>query len=255
MTFPRQAPLLWFTHMQDLPKPSAPIALFLDFDGTLVDLADQPELVHVPAELVPLLTALSGALGGALAVVSGRRIVDLDTFLAPLELPSAGEHGARRRDAAGVLFESEPHDLQPVIEAVLPLAEKYPGLRLERKEAAVALHYRHAPELEALCRETLTEALRDRPDLTLLHGKFVFEAKPAGVSKGRAIEAFMREAPFTGRQPVFAGDDVTDEAGFEAVRRLNGLGIKVGLGPTMAQHRCANPSELLAWLKTLAPPA
>ena len=135
---------------------------------------------------------------------------------------------------------------------MLPLAEKHPGLRLERKEAAVALHYRHAPELEELCRETMAGALRDEPGLTLLHGKFVFEAKPAGVSKGRAIEAFMHEAPFAGRQPVFAGDDVTDEAGFEAVRRLGGLGIKVGLGPTMAQHRCATPADLLGWLALLA---
>ncbi|MDB5892749.1 MAG: trehalose-phosphatase [Rhodoferax sp.] len=241
--------------MQSLPRLNRSIALFLDFDGTLVDLADQPELVHVPATLVPLLTALHGTLDGALAVVSGRRIVDIDTFLAPLELPAAGEHGARRRDAAGTLFESEPPDLQPLIEAVLPLAEKHPGLRLERKEAAVALHYRHAPELEALCRDTMTEALRTLPGLALLHGKFVFEAKPAGVSKGRAIEAFMGEAPFGGRQPVFAGDDVTDEAGFEAVRRLGGLGIKVGVGPTMAQHRCANPTELLTWLATLPQPA
>lgn len=240
--------------MQSLPRltpRTLPTALFLDFDGTLVDLADQPELVHVPAELVPLLTALHTQLDGALAVVSGRRIVDIDTFLAPLELPAAGEHGARRRDATGALFEAEPHDLQRVIDAVLPLAEKYPGLRLERKEAAVALHYRHAPELEALCRETLEEALRLEPALTLLHGKFVFEAKPLGVSKGSAIEAFMREAPFAGRQPVFAGDDVTDEAGFEAVRRLNGLGIKVGLGPTMAQHRCASPAELFTWMSSL----
>ena len=237
--------------MQSLPPLNRSVALFLDFDGTLVDLAEQPELVHVPATLVPLLTALQGELDGAVAVVSGRRIVDIDTFLAPLELPAAGEHGARRRNAAGKLFEIDPPDLQSVIEAVLPLAEKHPGLRLERKEAAVALHYRHAPELESLCRETMTDALRELPSLALLHGKFVFEAKPSSVSKGRAIEAFMQEAPFTGRQPVFAGDDVTDEAGFEAVRRLDGLGIKVGLGPTMAQHRCANPTELLAWLASL----
>lgn len=237
--------------MQSLPRLSLPTALFLDFDGTLVDLADQPELVHVPPQLEPLLSALQVRLDGALAVVSGRRIVDIDTFLTPLALPAAGEHGARRRNAAGVLFEAEAPDLQPVIDAVLPLAERYPGLRLERKEAAVALHYRHAPALEALCRETLTEALRHTAGLTLLHGKFVFEAKPASVSKGRAIEDFMREAPFAGRQPVFAGDDVTDEAGFEAVRRLQGLGIKIGQGPTMAQHRCANPAELLEWLQTL----
>jgi len=234
--------------MQSLPRLTRPTALFLDFDGTLVDLADQPELVHVPPELVPLLSDLRDRLAGALAVVSGRRIVDIDTFLAPLELPAAGEHGARRRNAAGTLFETTPHDLQPVIDAVLPLAEQHPGLRLERKEAAVALHYRHAPELETLCHATLSEALRGHPGLTLLHGKFVFEAKPAGVSKGHAIEAFMQEAPFTGRQPVFAGDDVTDEAGFASVRKLGGLGIKVGQGPTMAQHRCASPAELSIWL-------
>ncbi len=238
--------------MQTLPRLSQPIALFLDFDGTLVELADQPELVHVPPTLVPLLTRLQQQLGGALAIITGRRIVDVDAFLAPLVLPSAGEHGARRRDAAGELVASPAPDLNAVIDRLVPLAERYHGLRLERKETGVSLHYRNAPDLEDLCRDTITDALRDQPGLALLHGKRVFEAKPAGVNKGRAIEAFMQEAPFAGRQPVFAGDDVTDESGFEVVQRLQGFGIKVGVGPSQALHRCTGPAAVLEWLALLA---
>jgi trehalose 6-phosphate phosphatase len=237
--------------MQTLPRLSQPIALFLDFDGTLVELAEQPELVRVPPLLVPLLTLLHQQLGGALAIVTGRRIVDVDAFLAPLVLPSAGEHGARRRDANGELMSAPAPDLNAVIDRLVPLAERYHGLRLERKETGVSLHYRNAPELEELCRSTMTDALQNQPGLALLHGKCVFEAKPAGVNKGRAIEAFMQEAPFAGRQPVFAGDDVTDEAGFEVVQSLQGFGIKVGLGPSLALHRCAGPAAFLAWLGSL----
>ncbi|MFZ4287892.1 trehalose-phosphatase [Variovorax sp. HJSM1_2] len=240
--------------MQTLPRLSQPIALFLDFDGSLVELADQPELVHVPASLVPLLTQLQQRLNGALAIITGRRIVDLDAFLAPLTLPAAGEHGARRRNAAGRLFAAAAPDLNSVIDRLLPLAERYPALRLERKETGVSLHYRNAPELEALCRETITNAIHDQPGLSLLHGKRVFEAKPVGVNKGRALEAFMQEAPFAGRQPVFVGDDVTDEAGFEVAQNLQGLGIKVGVGPSQALHRCPGPAAVLAWLEQLARP-
>jgi len=238
--------------MQTLPRLSLPVALFLDFDGTLVDLADQPELVHVPPTLVPLLTTLQQRLDGALAIITGRRIVDLDAFLSPLTLPAAGEHGARRRNAQGLLFAAAAPDLNTVIDRLLPLAERYPALRLERKETGVSLHYRNAPELEDLCRDTITDAIHDQPGLALLHGKCVFEAKPAGVSKGRALEAFMQEAPFAGRQPVFLGDDVTDEAGFEVAQRLHGFGIKVGVGPSQALHRCTGPAAVLEWLGKIA---
>lgn len=235
--------------MHALPRLSGSTALFLDFDGTLVDIAAQPELVHIPPQLPLLLQTLQTRLGGALAIVSGRQIVEIDAFLAPLKLPIAGEHGARRRNAAGSLFNADAPDLHTITAVAQRLADQHPGLRVERKEAAVALHYRQVPALQALCRDTLTFAVQQVPGVVLLEGKCVFEAKPSAVDKGRAIAAFMQEAPFAGRTPVFAGDDVTDDAGFAAVAHLHGLSIKVGAGPTLATHRCDNPAALLAWLE------
>ena len=242
--------------MQPLPPqtPSLPAvtpgstALFLDFDGTLADLAPQPEAVRVADDLVPLLRRLFIDLDRALAIVSGRRLSDLDEFLRPLELPSAAEHGAQRRLADGQVVSVAPPDLQHAIKAASALATQHPRLRVEIKNAAVALHYRHAPELQSLCLQVMTEAVAASTGVELLSGKYVFEIKPAGVSKGTAIAAFMRGAPFAGRVPIFAGDDVTDEAGFAAVQSLGGAGIKVGDGETLAHYRCASPAALRRWL-------
>lgn len=223
-------------------------AIFLDFDGTLADLAPQPELVRVADDLVALLRLLFGHFGGALAIVSGRRLSDLDQFLRPLELPSAAEHGAQRRLANGEVISIAPPNLHYAINAAVALAAQHAGLRVEIKRAAVALHYRHAPELQSLCLQVMTQAVAASSGVELLSGKYVFEIKPAGVSKGTAIEAFMRDAPFAGRVALFAGDDVTDEAGFAAVQALGGAGIKVGDGETLAQYRCESPSALRQWL-------
>jgi trehalose 6-phosphate phosphatase len=243
--------------MQQLPPPPAIFtrgsALFLDFDGTLADLAPQPEAVRVVDGLVPLLRLLSGQVNGALAIVSGRRLSDLDAFLQPLQLPSAAEHGAQRRLADGQLVGITPPDLQHAVKAASALATQHPRLRVEVKTAAVALHYRHAPELEALCLRVMTEAVTASTGVELLCGKFVFEIKPAGVSKGKAIATFMLHAPFAGRVPLFAGDDVTDEAGFSAVQALGGFGVKVGEGESAAQYRCASPAALRQWLQNACP--
>jgi trehalose 6-phosphate phosphatase len=235
------------------PTPLPPIdpqrsALFLDFDGTLAEIAPQPEAVHVPRELIELLKALSHRLDGALALISGRRLADLDAFLAPLQLPSAAEHGAERRLASGLRHSGPTPPLGAVTQVAQALAAQHAGLRVERKSAAVALHYRHAPELEDLCLAVMTEAVLRSPGLELLHGKYVLEAKPAGVNKGRAIAAFMAEPPFAGRQPWFAGDDLTDEAGFAWVQAVGGEGVKVGPGPSVARHRCPDPLALRDWL-------
>jgi trehalose 6-phosphate phosphatase len=239
--------------MQQLSPPPAisprSAALFLDFDGTLADLAPQPEAVRVAGGLVPLLQLLSGHVYGALAIVSGRRLSDLDAFLQPLHLPCAAEHGAQRRLADGQVVGIAPPDLQYAVKAASALATQHAGLRVEIKNAAVALHYRHAPELEVLCLQVMNEAVAASTGVELLCGKFVFEIKPAGVSKGKAIAAFMLDAPFAGRVPLFAGDDVTDEAGFSTVQALGGFGIKVGEGPTVARHRCASPAALRQWLQ------
>ena len=241
---------------QTLPLPAiAPrsTALFLDFDGTLADLAPQPEAVQVADDLVSLLRLLFSEVHGALAIVSGRRLNDLDALLHPLKLPSAAEHGAQRRLADGQVLSIAPPDLQYAIKAASVLATQHSRLRVEIKNAAVALHYRHAPELQSLCLQVMTEAVAASSDVELLSGKYVLEIKPAGVSKGTAIAAFMREAPFAGRVPLFAGDDVTDEAGFAAVQSLGGAGIKVGDGATLAHYRCAAPAALRQWLHEACP--
>jgi trehalose 6-phosphate phosphatase len=238
------------TTPSNLPLLTTDSALFLDFDGTLVELAEQPEAVQIPPDLTATLAALSRQLQGALALVSGRRLLDLDEFLAPLHLPIAGEHGALRRNADGLLLSAPAVDFQQVLNAAENLLQRHPGLKLERKTLALSLHYRHAPEMEALCRQMLAQAVALSPGLDLMQGKCVFDVKPASANKGAAIAAFMTEAPFAGRVPLFAGDDVTDEAGFEQVQRMGGHAIKVGSGPSVSHHRCAGVAELAAWLKS-----
>lgn len=234
----------------DILCPSC--ALFLDFDGTLVDLAPQPDAVIVSPGLVATLDTLSQYLGGALALISGRPIEQIDAFMKPLHLPVAGVHGTERRRADGDMRLLSTHPLQEVERAALALAAQHPQLRIEKKRGSVALHYRQAPELECLCLRAMEAAVEDSPGLTLLRGKMVVEAKPGGASKGNAIEAFMQEPPFAGRRPVFFGDDFTDEVGFGTVQRLQGLGVKVGEGSTVALQRLASPAALRDLLRTAA---
>lgn len=234
--------------MQLLPILTTAHALFLDFDGTLTELAPRPEAVRIASGLVPTLHTLQGQLGGALAIVTGRPEADIDGFLSPLRLPLASEHGAQYR----LHGESQPAvptpDLTAVVHAAYDLASRHAGLLVEPKHASIALHYRLAPHMEMRCLETLQQAMRGIDGVELLRGKFVFEVKPRGAHKGQAIMDFMTQPPFAGRIPVFVGDDVTDEAGFAAVQALGGWGIKVGQGPTMAQHRCMTPATLRGWL-------
>ena len=219
-------------------------ALFLDFDGTMVDIAPQPHAVQVPGSLIGVLHDLNDYLQGAIAVISGRPISQIDDFLQPLRLPVAGIHGAERRGADGHLHLLDTHPLDHVDAAARGLAARNPGLLVEDKRSSLALHYRQRPDLEALCLATMQRAVEESPGLTLLRGKMVAEAKPGGASKGHAIEDFLREAPFAGRTPVFIGDDITDEAGFSTVQRLGGIGLKVGEGPSVARRRIADPATL-----------
>lgn len=234
--------------MESPPSLHLQSALFLDFDGTLVDIAETPDAVHVSPELIDTLAALHGLLGGALAIVSGRQIDALDRFLEPLALPSAGEHGVQRRNARGVLEEQAAPDLAAVVQAANALSMEYPGVIMERKHAAVAVHYRLAPHWEDACRSAMLAVIAHSPRLEVLFGKCVVEVKPAGINKGIAIEAFMQEAPFQGRTAMFFGDDTTDESGFTAVQRMNGAAVKVGIGPSGALHRVADPAAVLQWL-------
>jgi len=219
-------------------------ALFLDFDGTVVDIAPQPHAVHVPQPLIETLRWLGEELDGAVAMISGRPIAQIDELLAPLRLAVAGVHGAERRGADGGMTLLSTHPLEQVEQVARQLAAEHPGLLVENKRGSLALHYRQAPALEELCLQAMQDAVADSPGLSLLRGKMVVEAKPGGASKGRAIEAFLAEPPFAGRTPVFIGDDITDEVGFATVQRLGGLGIKVGPGTTVAWQRLADPEAL-----------
>ncbi|KWR89989.1 trehalose-phosphatase [Cupriavidus sp. IDO] len=234
--------------MPQLPLIEPNTALFLDFDGTLADLAPRPELVQVEPELVGTLRALYERLDGALAIISGRPIVELDHFLQPLTLPAAGVHGAEFRTDGGQMSKIPAPGLDPLIPHLEALVHAYPGLRLERKSVAVAIHFRAVPELEGLVHAAVTDVMRHAVGLEALPGKMVVEIKPAGVDKGDAIAAFMKAPPFAQRLPVFAGDDVTDEAGFAAVRKLGGLGVLVGQRQTMASVSVTGPAALRCWL-------
>ena len=234
------------------PFITAHTALFLDFDGTLIDIAPHYDQVQVPPALRQLLKQLFKQLNGAVAIVSGRSLFDLDAFLGPLKLPLAAEHGAVCRFADRQLAAITSPLLQEVIRVAAALAAQHPTLRVEIKTHAVALHYRQAPELQAMCLEAMAEAATRTPGVELLHGKFVVEVKPAGINKGTAIQALMRQPPFVGRVPVFAGDDITDEAGFLAVQSLGGDTIKIGAGPTQARYRFADPLSFRQWLSSCA---
>ncbi|HET9643925.1 MAG TPA: trehalose-phosphatase, partial [Burkholderiaceae bacterium] len=183
-----------------------------------------------------------------------RPIAEIDRWLSPLVLPAAGVHGAQRRTMRGLQALMPAAELERVAERAEALAAAHPGLIVERKGVSVALHYRLAPHCEAMCRSTMAEALGNAPSLRLLQGKMVLEVMPKGVSKGAAIQAFLAEPPFAGRRPVFVGDDVTDEAGFEVVQRLGGIAVKVGPGDSIAHHRIDSAEGVRRWLAEGAAP-
>ncbi|HVC30483.1 MAG TPA: trehalose-phosphatase [Steroidobacteraceae bacterium] len=232
------------------------IAIFLDVDGTLLEIAARPQAVSVPEDLRGLLRSLFLASGGAVALVSGRAIADLDRLFAPLTLPSAGLHGFEHRGAGGV-YSTRPlppaASLEFAREALLRVARQHTGLLVEDKKFALALHYRGAPDLE----ETAVAAMRDivtrvGEELELQRGKMVVELRPAGASKGKAVAGFLGEAPFAGRLPVFLGDDLTDEPAFELVNRLDGVSVLVGSPrPSAARARLDDVTAVRRWLAQL----
>lgn len=244
-----------------MPIPAIPddnLALFLDVDGTLVELAETPQAVVVPPSLKTLLNELSVRLDGALALVSGRSVADLDVLFAPFQFTASGVHGCERRDTTGCIERPrmDTSQLAAVHAELVEWMQAYPALLLENKAYALALHYRRAPELEPLVRTHLVPLLnRAGGGFELHRGKFVFEIRPAGFSKRGAVQAFMRAPPFAGRLPVFVGDDATDEDGFAMVNALNGISIRVGDdSPTQARHRLASVEEVIQWLQSLALP-
>jgi trehalose 6-phosphate phosphatase len=231
------------------------IALFLDFDGTLVELAQQPEAVIVPPDLPPLLQRLHDRMNGAIATISGRPIAEVDRFLAPVTLPASGAHGAELRETrSGEIRVVGAHLSDPLraqIQAIVAsLRQRWQDLRTEDKGTSIAIHYRHAPEAEADLRAAL-EALAFGDGWQLLSGHRVFEIKARGWNKGTAIRRMLEGAAFGGRRPICVGDDRTDLDGMAAARALGGDGVAVGGLQADVRWSLADPAAVRAWLRGL----
>ncbi len=204
-------------------------ALLLDLDGTLIDIAATPDSVVVPSDLPPTLLRLRATLSDALAIVTGRPIAQVEALLPNIAYGVAGEHGGVVRLAPHAV--EDRAEVAPVPEEWLvqcaALVAATPGAILERKARGLALHFRLAPEAGPHFHDELVRIMGDWPHHILHPALMVWEVKPAGIDKGRAVRAMMAAAPFAGRMPVFIGDDVTDEDGMREARRLGGLGLRV----------------------------
>lgn len=237
-----------------LPDAAARWAMFLDIDGTLADIAPTPQAVAISGHAHDMLGRLVRACDGAVALISGRAIAEIDRLFAPLALPVAGLHGLERRGADGTVHRNGREGPGAAARAALQkFVRKNPGTLIEDKGASLALHYRGRPEAEADAEALVMALAAASPALTVQHGKMVLELRAGGADKGSATRAFMTEAPFRGRMPVFVGDDVTDEAGFKAVNDLGGLSIRVGNGGnSAARYRIASVAGVHDWLARVA---
>jgi trehalose 6-phosphate phosphatase len=235
------------------PFPDRDSALFLDVDGTLLPIAGTPAQVRADAMQVWLLHELDQHLGGALALISGRPLADLDRLFHPLRLACAGQHGAEVRSQAGHIRHAGGGAEIPLANLKRQVMKHFggaPGVLVEDKGLTLAVHYRLVPHRREDIADTLRRLMAGAgEDLALQAGKMVYEIRPKGVDKGQAIQALMEGPPFSGRKPIFLGDDVTDEDGFETVNRLEGVSVKVGGGPTAARHRLADAHAVRTWLQ------
>jgi trehalose 6-phosphate phosphatase len=222
-------------------------ALFLDFDGTLVDIAERPEAVRVDPALPPALAGLQARLQGALAIVSGRPIAFLDGRLAPFRFDAAGLHGIEHR-LAGRLSPCDPNAhpaLRLEVARLVEVTAPHPGVLIEDKGCSVAVHWRIAPDKADFARgQAQATAAALGETYRIQYGKAVAEILPAASGKGWVIEAFLREPPYRGRIPIFIGDDLTDENGFAAVNAAGGVSIRVGAGESVAAQRLDSPAHL-----------
>ena len=230
----------------------APVSLFVDFDGTLVDLVDNPGEIRVDGALHHLLAELNARLSGRVALVSGRSVAQLDGFLGPLGamLTLAGSHGVELRRLGGKLTAPErPSSLEAVERALEGFAAAHPGVHVELKSHGAALHYRAAPQHEAAV-YAFSRDLAKATGLVLQTGKMMVELRGPG-DKGDTVRALMRGPPMAGARPVFVGDDLTDEGGFSAARAFGGAGVMVGTPrATAALYRLENVEAVRAWLAT-----
>ncbi|KQZ50581.1 haloacid dehalogenase [Rhizobium sp. Root149] len=241
--------------LEELSSEPQAWALFLDIDGTLIDLAETPEAVVVPDGLISTLSQISNVLGGAVGLVTGRAVSFADQLFSPLALPIAGLHGAERRNSAGDLERlPQDDDFEALKRSLVRVTADWDGVIIEDKGSAVAAHYRQAQQwagaLDAVMQSAVEEA---GADYTLQRGKMVIEIRPARASKGEALRAFLDAEPFLGRKPIAIGDDLTDEAMFKVANELGGLSIRIGeLRDTAAVRAIPSPDALRKILADLA---
>lgn len=241
--------------MNAMPPPPAALldgaALFLDFDGTLIEFAERPDDIVVPPRLGAMLAGLRERLGGRLAIVSGRSLADLERYVPASGIAFCGSHGIEVKRADGTRL---PLDLTgdpgPLWAETRAFAAAHLGLLVEEKPAGVALHFRQLPEAATDVAAFMT-GLAARRHLVVQHGKMVVELRPAGADKGDAVRAFMTEPPFIGAVPLFVGDDLTDEHAFAAAAELGGAGILVGpVRESAARYRLPSVASVAEWLET-----
>ena len=243
--------------MPDLAPPPPDLlegaALFLDFDGTLVELAETPDSIRVPPALGPLLERLRARLGGRLAIVSGRALADLERHLPCSGVAIAGSHGLELRLADGTALPlSAPAGLDEARGEVEGFAAGREGLIVEAKPLGIALHYRRAPGFEQPVLDFM-QGIARRRGLLLQRGKMVAELRAPGADKGDALKALMREPRFAGARPLFVGDDLTDEHAFAAAAALGGAGILVGPArESAARYRLGSVRAVADWLGAAA---
>ncbi|MBC7562030.1 MAG: trehalose-phosphatase [Gemmatimonadaceae bacterium] len=234
-----------------MPAPQPDWAYFVDLDGTLLEIAELPADVRSDPRLRATVSALATVAGGAVAVITGRRISEVDRLFPDLRLAVAGLHGLERRTASGLrhCHALPSESLSAALDHLRTMLARHPALLLEDKGVAIALHYRQAPALASYAHRVMREVQSALgADFCVQPGKRVVELKPAGRDKGAAIREFMAEPPFEGRQPVFLGDDTTDEYGFDVINELGGISIKVGPGRSNAAWRMPDVLAVRRWL-------
>lgn len=238
----------------DLEGNLSDYALFLDLDGTLIDIAGTPDGVSIPEDLVKLLDQVQLRLGGAFAILTGRPIGHVDRLLAPMTPVAAGVHGAELRSLPNgtIICKAAPIN-DGIVRAVHDVAERHAGAIVEMKSASIAVHYRQAPALASQLEAALKQILNDCPNgLILARGRQVLEIVPRDVSKGAALEEIMSLPTFAGRRPIMIGDDLPDLSALEAAIRLGGRGLKVaGEQFTRADADFYCPADVRAWLVSM----
>lgn len=229
-------------------------AWFLDVDGTLLEIEADPELVSADARLLRLLERLGRNFGGAVALISGRSLAQLDRIFGEQQLAAAASHGLEQRWPDGTVMNRASAAPKDSVRLVKEFAERHPGLVVEQKPFSIGVHYRARPDLEGAVLDAMEKINAELDNgVRLMRGKMVVELLPSAADKGRAICSFMQARPFEGRLPVFIGDDVTDESGFAVVNEIGGMSIRVGDATgSGARWQLRNVADLRGWLQAAA---